>query len=209
MAITILSACHSTKKSSVAHASKNPKFIDHVSISGKGGSSIHMRVIEGAHNKREPDGTIVITHKEKEELQDKYAEKVGVRDKQISNLALYTFINDWYGTPYRLGGTDRDGIDCSAFAQRLYADVFGIDLVRTSYEQFSQCRRIKNQSHLREGNLVFFGKKHITHVGVYLANGHFVHASTSEGVTISSLDEPYWKNCYAGGGSIVGMDDEE
>ncbi len=207
LCIMLLTACHSTRRTTATHVQKNPRFIDQVTIGGKGSNNIHMRVIEGTHPKREEDGTIVITKKERKELQDKFADKVGVRDKKIDNLTLYTFIDEWYGTRYKLGGTDHDGIDCSAFAQRLYAEVFGIDLVRTSYEQFDQCKRIKDRNHLREGNLVFFGRKHITHVGVYLTNGHFVHASTSEGVMISSLDEPYWQSNYAGGGSIVGEEE--
>jgi cell wall-associated NlpC family hydrolase len=207
VAIILLSSCHTAKKATIARVQKNPRFINDMTIGGKGSNKIQMRVIEGRHNKREEDGTVIITKKERKQLQDKYADKVGVHDKTIRNLALYIFINDWYGTRYRLGGNDRDGIDCSAFAQKLYADVFGIDLVRTSYEQFTQCRRIKKKEHLREGNLVFFGKDHVTHVGVYLANGHFVHASTSEGVTISSLDEPYWLNNYYGGGEIAGEED--
>ncbi len=167
-----------------------------------------MHVIEGAHAYREPDGTIVITKKERVELQEKFAAKVGLPDKKIQNLSLYTFINQWYGVPYQLGGTDMDGIDCSGFAQKLYAEVYGIDLVRTAFEQFSQCKRVSNADKLHEGDLVFFGsRKHITHVGIYLGNRHFVHASTSEGVMISSLDEPYWQAKYTGGGKIVGVEE--
>jgi len=206
----VLASCHTAKNAThiASHPSKNPKFIDHVTIGGKGSNNIQMHVIQGKHDYKGSDGTIVITKKERVELQEKYAEKVGIPDKKIQNLSLYTFINQWYGVPYQLGGTDKDGIDCSGFAQRLYAEVYGIDLVRTAYEQFEQCKSIRNSDKLREGYLVFFGtKKRITHVGVYLGNNHFVHASTSEGVTISSLDDPYWQSRYAGGGKIVGAEE--
>ena len=103
-----------------------------------------------------------------------------------------------------MGGCDASGIDCSGFAQKLYADVYGIDLLRTSAEQFHDCKRIKNTRDAQEGDLIFFiirGKR-ISHVGVYLANNFFVHASTSSGVMISNLNEEYWRKHYAGCGRV-------
>src|SRR6202012_3341899 len=91
-ALALLNACHTAKRITNAHAQKNPRFIDEVTIGGKGSNNIHMRVIEGPHEVHEPDGTIIITRKERKELQDKYAGKVGVHDRDIQNLSLYTFI---------------------------------------------------------------------------------------------------------------------
>jgi cell wall-associated NlpC family hydrolase len=137
-------------------------------------------------------------------LKKKYAEIIGVRPKEIDNYALYKFIDKWYGTNYRLGGCDESGIDCSGFAQKLYGSVYGVDLLRTAMEQFKNCRRIKKPGDAEEGDLVFFKQhsKRITHVGVYLANNYFVHASTSQGVTISNLNDEYWHKHYAGMGRI-------
>jgi len=147
-------------------------------------------------------------------LQDKYARILGVEDSAISNLELYHFIDTWWGTPYRLGGSDRNGIDCSAFVQLLYASVFNIaGLPRTAASQFQDCIRVDRDA-LQQGDLVFFhalfrtprhrGTKKIIHVGIYLGNDRFVHASTSEGVTISDLTDSYWKKRYAGAGRING-----
>ena len=137
-------------------------------------------------------------------VRKKYSELLGVNPKEITNFSLYQFIDKWYGTDYRLGGSDKKGIDCSGFAQRLYGEVYGIDLLRTATEQFGNCKRIKRSKDVEEGDLVFFhiNSRRITHVGVYLANDFFVHASTSGGVMISSLNEEYWHKYYAGCGRV-------
>lgn len=137
-------------------------------------------------------------------LKEKYAGLMHVTPDHIQSLMLYTFIDYWYGTHYRLGGNDKMGIDCSAFAQKLYTTVFGIDLVRTSREQFSSCRFVKEEEKLMEGDLVFFrvkGKR-ISHVGVYLMNSYFIHSATNGGVMISSLNDDYYRRRFAGAGYI-------
>jgi cell wall-associated NlpC family hydrolase len=144
------------------------------------------------------------TSEEGNKLARKYAGILGIENKELDNLALYQFIDKWLGTDYRLGGCDISGIDCSGFAQRLYAEIYGMDLLRTSMEQFHNCKRIKHAKDAQEGDLVFFhvhGRR-ISHVGVYLANNFFVHASTSQGVIISNLDEEYWHKSFGGFGRI-------
>jgi lipoprotein Spr len=137
-------------------------------------------------------------------LQAKYAGMLGVLPGAISNFALYHFIEDWYNVRYRLGGTDKSGIDCSAFAQKLYESVFCTNLFRSAVEQFRTCELIFSTDSLKEGDLVFFRTRgrRISHVGIYLMNDHFVHASASHGVIISSLKEEYWNRNYAGAGKI-------
>ncbi|MBC7849131.1 MAG: C40 family peptidase [Chitinophagaceae bacterium] len=118
------------------------------------------------------------------------------------NHRLLTFLESWYGTRYRYGGIDSTGIDCSAFVQSFLVTLYGVMLPRTSQEQFTQCRKIK-KSALQEGDLVFFRtqrKKAVSHVGVYLRNNKFAHASTSSGVMISDLDESYYSARFAGAG---------
>ncbi len=149
--------------------------------------------------------TPVVTTKElPKSAKRKYADLLGVSATDISNSALYNFIDKWLGTNYRIGGCDIQGIDCSGFAQKLYSEVYGIDLSRTARDQFSNCKRIKNAANAVEGDLVFFHirSKRISHVGIYLANKYFVHASTSNGVIISNLNEEYWSKYYAGCGRI-------
>ncbi|OSZ78700.1 hypothetical protein CAP35_10755 [Chitinophagaceae bacterium IBVUCB1] len=137
-------------------------------------------------------------------LQDKYSSYLKTTPDEIKSLLLYSFIDEWLGVRYRLGGNDINGIDCSAFARRLYEEVFGINLLRTSIEQYGICKFFTNQEDLMEGDLVFFrvrGKR-ISHVGVYLMNGYFVHASISHGVMISNLSDLYWGKRFAGAGYI-------
>lgn len=146
-----------------------------------------------------------ISRRESKVLRNKYSEMLQVRPKDITNFPLYQFIDKWYGTDYRLGGCDKDGIDCSGFAQKLYSEVYGIDLSRTAHEQFEDSKHIKKKKKAEEGDLVFFriNSRRITHVGIYLANDYFVHASTSNGVTISNLNDDYYRKYYAGAGRIA------
>lgn len=134
----------------------------------------------------------------------KYANMLGVLPQVITNDMLYSFIDEWYGTRYRLGGTDKKGIDCSAFVQRLYERVFNVNILRTAAEQFSFCNSVFNKDDLREGDLVFFNikTKRISHVGIYLMNSFFVHSSSSHGVMISSLNDKYWQRYFAGAGRV-------
>jgi len=135
----------------------------------------------------------------------KYAEMVSLEPEDVKNYPLYKFINDWYGVKYKWGGNDISGIDCSAFSQRLYGKIYSTTIHRTARQQHRSSEKIKDYSEATEGDLVFFRVHHIriSHVGVYLANGYFVHASRSRGVMISSLDDPYWRSRYAGCGKIA------
>lgn len=139
-----------------------------------------------------------------EKIKNKYAMMLNVNQEDIEHTLLYQFIDEWYGVCYRSGGCDKSGIDCSGFVQQLYNKVFGIDLPRTSREQFDYSDRIKKVDKADEGDLIFFKvhSKRITHVGVYLMNNYFVHASTSQGIMISSLNEEYWHKYYAGAGKV-------
>ncbi len=102
----------------------------------------------------------------------------------------------WAGTPHRLGGTTTSGIDCSALVQRIYTQSFGMDVPRTTEQQVTIGSAI-DPATLQPGDLVFFRPTRNTrHVGIYLSDGEFVHASKSQGVAISRLDEPYWRSRY-------------
>lgn len=118
-------------------------------------------------------------------------------DRAFSTEAKAAQLNkiyrQWVGTRYRLGGTDRRGIDCSAFMQEIFHQAYGIALPRSTSGQKEIGKKI-NKNELKQGDLVFFRKNN--HVGVYLGNGKFMHASTSQGVTISSMDEKYWTRTY-------------
>ncbi len=123
------------------------------------------------------------------------------------NLHLYSFVDDWIGTRYRFGGTTKKGTDCSGFVYRLYQDVYNTDVGRqSSADLMNKTKRIKKID-LREGDLVFFNINNrrggrASHVGVYLKDNKFIHASTRRGVIISDLDEPYYERTYLGAGRV-------
>ena len=120
-----------------------------------------------------------------------------------SNMKLFNFVYDWIGTPYRLGGGTKKGIDCSGFTKQLYSQVFNLDIKRNSRDIFSMVSPVKKDE-LKEGDLVFFKirSRSISHVGIYLGNDRFAHAS-SKGVAISSLDDAYYSRYFYKGGRVL------
>jgi lipoprotein Spr len=125
----------------------------------------------------------------------RYSLLLDIEVEAIKNQRLFEYISRWWATPYRIGGNGFDGIDCSGFVSGITLETFQKKLPRTSKEQADFCMPI-NKEEIQEGDLVFFHTRRgvVSHVGMYLANNKFVHASTSVGVTISDLNETYWKN---------------
>ncbi len=126
---------------------------------------------------------------------------VGLSERQFEDG-----VKEYLGTPYRRGGTSKKGMDCSGFARTVYDQLLGLDLPHSSGDQFhsSELQKIDARQ-LQAGDLVFFAnqgkkkkQKRINHVGVYLSDGQFIHASSSEGIIVSSLDEVYWKKRFVG-----------
>jgi lipoprotein Spr len=133
----------------------------------------------------------------------KYAVLLDVPVESIENLFLYKAINDWWGVPYRMGGTSKRGVDCSAFVQNLLMEVYALQIPRTARTQKSFSYGIPYKE-LKEGDLVFFNTRGgVSHVGVYLQHNKFVHASTSKGVMISDLNDSYWKPKLIGAGRVL------
>lgn len=140
-------------------------------------------------------------------LRVKYAAWLKTDPDSLKNMTLYQFIDKWMKTPYRWGGTDEKGIDCSAFMQRLLQDVYNIPVPRTSVEQFftKNIEPFHDSHYFAEGDLVFFATipgKPVSHVGFYLQNRVFVNASSSQGVSLANLDDPYWKKRYVAAGRV-------
>lgn len=136
-------------------------------------------------------------------VKEKYATILKVDESKIDNVKLYLFIDEWYGVPYKYGGKTKSGIDCSNFTSTLYSNIYGKSLSGSSSSIFDQCKVI-SKNNLEEGDLVFFkieGDK-ISHIGVYLQNNKFVHATTKKGVMIDDLDEAYYKKYFYKAGRI-------
>ncbi|MEW6441274.1 MAG: C40 family peptidase [bacterium] len=114
----------------------------------------------------------------------------------------------YLGAPYRRGGTCANGIDCSGLSKQIYSSVFKVDLPHQASQQY-KLPFLKPISHtdLQPGDLVFFArKKRIDHVGIYLSEGNFVHASRKRGVIISSLNSPYYKKTFVGARRLAELD---
>jgi len=150
-------------------------------------SSCHSRK---AVMKGEPGGIV----KPQTSIADKYSELLGVNKNAIQNGRLYAFIDQWMGTPYKFGGLDKNGIDCSGLAFLLEQEVYGIAIPRMTSKQVIVIKR-EYEEELKEGDLVFFDfdGKQFSHVGIYLQNGYIVHASSTKGVIIVPLHGAIYK----------------
>lgn len=110
--------------------------------------------------------------------------------------SLRVAFRGWEGTRYRYGGEDRNGVDCSGFVKQVFDQVFQIPLPRTAISQSRVGFGIRRDG-LLPGDMVFFRtRKTSHHVGIYLGAGEFIHASSSQGVTLSRLDSGYWRGRY-------------
>ena len=121
---------------------------------------------------------------------------IAPQQSQDLDLRLRQEVRTWEGTPHVWGGESRAGADCSGFVMRLYQDVLGISLPRTTESQALEGQKVSSRA-LQPGDLVFFRTAPKTrHVGIYLSDGEFAHASSSAGVRVSELDEEYWQNTF-------------
>jgi len=125
----------------------------------------------------------------------------------LDNEKLQVAINKWLGTPYKSAGTSMRGTDCSGFVMSIFREVYGIELPHSSCQMCEETRKVRNQKRLREGDLVFFKieRNRVSHVGIFLKDGIFVHASTQNGVEIMRLSERYYKRTYYRGGRVKGI----
>jgi lipoprotein Spr len=118
---------------------------------------------------------------------------------------LDSFVREWLGTPYRLGGSSKTGIDCSQFTKRLYKEVYNERLENVAWRQWSQTKRISKSS-LEIGDIVFFNSSVSPsgwHCGIFIGNNKFVHASNRrEGVIISDLSSYPYNRSYKGAGRL-------
>ena len=129
--------------------------------------------------------------------------------EEKDNHKLYIEAAEWIGTPYRAGGDTKKGTDCSGMVCSIYKKVFGKKLQRNSDDQRTKnCNKV-SKSKLKEGDLVFFhtgkSKRTATHVGIYLKQDKFIHASNLQGVCVSSLTEPYWEKVWLQAGRVKGV----
>lgn len=109
---------------------------------------------------------------------------------------LETQYKNYKGIPYKYGGTDKRGFDCSGFTQIVYSNTFNIQLPRTT-KAIGKLGKKVSKHKLKPGDLVFFRpSRKYRHVGIFMGNNIFMHSSTSKGIIKSSLNNPYWKKKY-------------
>ena len=180
--ISLFVSCKHTKKELIAVEKNKPKKTIHPPVKGK-------PLTQAASG----------TQSAQEELET----KLGLTKDQIKKSALYSFILEWYGTPYQYGGCQKSGVDCSCFTNILYDQVYHKKIPRSSSELYAQCYKIAPED-AKEGDFFFFkiNGTSISHVGVFLKKNYFIHSSTSKGVIVNSIEEAYYKKYFFCAGKI-------
>jgi lipoprotein Spr len=122
---------------------------------------------------------------------------------KYSRKEIEEFLNDWWGTPHRMGGISKKGVDCSGLMCVIFDDLYHDPFqYRRAQDIYTELQPINKKEELQVGDLVFFkvGGVRIDHVGIYLGEGDFAHASSSKGVMVSNLSNSYWYKRYFRGG---------
>jgi len=184
---------------------KEVKFLDDISVEPASGNSTRVAADKASGRKGDINNYLNnrSTSVEKaSDIQLKYAILLNTEVELLQDNRLLEHVDEWYGTRYRYGGTTKSGIDCSAFVQAVYLSAFALSLPRTARDQYRNSRII-SATEMKTGDLVFFNTTGgISHVGIYLQNNKFIHASTSQGVTISDVFDPYYLSRFIGIGRI-------
>lgn len=131
----------------------------------------------------------------KHERMESLSTALTTREKILFEIIAYL------DTPYKYGGVDRNGIDCSAFTKHVYSTALGLELPRSASEQFNFGEKISSKGDLNFGDLIFFNttrRSYPGHVGIFIGENLFAHASRSLGVTVSSLESTYYKQRFVG-----------
>ena len=187
-----------------AVVNRNPKFLEDISMTPESSTSQSNEFNKSGrkNSARVNQGTYSSDIEKATSLQFKYAVLLNIEVEEIRDPVLFRFIDDWYGTRYCMGGTTKSCIDCSAFVQTFFSSVYGLTIPRTAKEQYSASDKIP-VTKLKQGDLLFFNTTGgISHVGIYLQNNKFVHASTSGGVMISDISEAYYSRRFIRAGRI-------
>ena len=142
-------------------------------------------------------------NKAEQQFLEKYSALLGISLKPGCNRKLIESVTSWLNTPYKYGGNTQQGTDCSGFVQQVISEVYGVSLARSAADIHAQCKKI-NREDLKEGDLVFFkiNTHKVEHVGIYLTDNYFIHATTQKGVIVSNLMEAYYAKYYYSAGRI-------
>jgi cell wall-associated NlpC family hydrolase len=166
-------------------------------------NSLNSSIIPSSEETKIGDPAPVSAIENASQVQLKYSVLLNTELESLPAKNLLESVDEWYGVRYRRGGNTKGGVDCSGFTVAVYSAVYGIALPRVSTEQWRKSRKIST-TELQQGDLVFFKTRgsYISHVGIYLSNNYFIHASVSQGVMVNNLFEPYYLQRFAGAGRI-------
>lgn len=132
--------------------------------------------------------------------------KLGIRADKHDDVGLLTECASWLGVPYAYGGNTKQGVDCSGFTCAVYKNVYGKKLHRRSRDQYHKDVSKKKRSSLKQGDLVFFTSpnsgRECGHVGIFLKEDLFIHASSSRGIVVDNLNGKYWEKHWLSGGAV-------
>ncbi len=129
---------------------------------------------------------------------------MGVKFNGTESEKVIQVSSDWMGTPYSYGGLTKSGVDCSGFVYNVYKEAYGVTLQRNSAAMAKQVKRVSKDD-MQCGDLVFFTikDKRVSHVGIYMGDNRFVHASSSNGVSMADLGDAYWSKYFSGAGRVI------
>src|SRR5687767_13446002 len=138
-----------------------------------------------------------------ESYRNNYSQKLGIELNKDFDPILIKEVIGWLGTPYKYGGTDKSGTDCSGFVMQVYKTVYSINTARSANGLYEACQKISRLK-VKQGQLVFFkiNTEKVGHVGIFIQDPYFIHASSSKGVMVSSLDENYWTKYFISCGKL-------
>lgn len=150
---------------------------------------------------RQPAETSAVPSSQKKKFAEEYTVKLGIPLSPSCNETFIKYITEWIGVPYSYGGKSKTGTDCSGFVMNVFTDVYAKSTNRSAQGIYEQVTVIDTAS-LQEGDLVFFkiNTTKVGHVGIYITDSYFIHASTSKGVIISSLSEKYYTKYFFAAG---------
>lgn len=142
---------------------------------------------------------------EERRSRDETEEQSAEKDKgRIDQTKMAGIINSFLGVPYQYGGDTESGMDCSGLVGQVYRRYAGFNLPRSTKKLYQLVKQV-DQDDLAYGDLVFFsdGWFSVSHVGIYIGEGRFVHSAKSSGVIVSSLDENYYSRRYRGARRVI------
>lgn len=144
------------------------------------------------------------TAKKEDHFIKEYSARLGIPLDNKTNKELIIAVSEWLGVPYKYGGDSKSGTDCSGFIGQVYKKVYNKSISRSANGLYEEAKKI-NKNQLKDGDLVFFkiNTTKVGHVGIYLKDGYFIHATTKRGVMVNNLNEDYYSKYYFASGRII------